>query len=286
MAMAEHPYCFNALRRVWSGLTVYSAHNVESTLKAAMLPKTISGKLALDEVEAIERACCHHASRIFVVTEHDAAMMVDRYGISLDKLAVVPNGTNIPRKPVLDFQKREQNKQRLLLRGPLAFYMGSEHGPNLEGVLRTYEIARRVPDWHFLLAGSMCDAPRIRDAPKPSNVHLLGLLDRRELSAVMAASDVGLNPVVIGGGSNQKVLDYAANGLLVLTTTTGNRGVMLRNGEQCIVAEPEDMPAALINISERGLKAFEPIVRAGFDHVSLNYTWKDIVSRIRLPTKS
>ena len=103
LAVAEHPYCFNALRRVWSGPIVYSAHNVESLLKAAMLPKTKSGKLALDEVEAIERACCHHASRILVVSEQDAATMVDRYGVSRDKLAVVPNGTTFLESPSSTF---------------------------------------------------------------------------------------------------------------------------------------------------------------------------------------
>ena len=125
--------------------------------------------------------------------------MVDRYGVSRDKLAVVPNGTNIPRKPVLDFLQREKNKQRLSLCAPLALYMGSLHGPNLEGAIRVYEIARQVPDWHFLLVGSMCDASSIRSAPKPPNVDLLGLLDRRELAAIMAAADVGLNPVIDGG---------------------------------------------------------------------------------------
>jgi len=170
LAVAEHPYCFNALRRVWLGPTIYSAHNVESLLKAAMLPKTRSGKLALDEIEATELACCQHASKILVVTEQDAATMVERYGVARDKFAVVPNGANIPENPVLDFLEREKNKQRLSLSGPIALYMGSEHGPNNEGVLRVYEIARRVPDWHFLLVGSMCSAPSIRGTPKPANV--------------------------------------------------------------------------------------------------------------------
>ena len=72
----------------------------------------------------------------------------------------------------------------------------------------------------------------------------------------------------------------------MLTTAVGNRGIVLRDGEQCIVAEPEDMPAVLMNISERGPIAFNPMVRAGFDYVSMNYSWQDIVSRIHLPTMS
>jgi len=282
-AIAQHPYCFNALRSVWSGPTVYMSHNDEKMLKAAMLPNTNDGKIALDEVEEVERACCEHSSVIFVVCEQDAATMADRYRLSRDKFAVVPNGANIQKNPVLDYLQREQNKQRLSLHGPVALYIGSWHGPNLDGALLTYEIARQAPDWRFLLVGSMCDAPVIRDAPRPSNVELLGQLSRRELVMIMAAVDVGLNPVVAGGGSSHKILNYAANGLLVLTTSMGNRGVMLRDGEHCIVAEPEDMPTALINFSKRGPKTFEPIVRASLDYVSMNYIWRDIVSRIRLP---
>ncbi len=283
LAIAEHPYAFNALRSIWSGPTVYISHNVEAMLKADMIPKNKYGKMALDDVEEIERACCEHSSEVFVVSERDAVMMADRYQLPRSKIVVLPNGANIPKNPVLDHLQREENKKRLSLRGPIALYVGGLHGPNLDGALLTFKIARQVPDWRFLLVGSMCDAPTVRDAPKPANVDLLGVLGRRELIAIMAAADVGLNPVVAGGGSNHKILNYAANGLLTLTTPIGNRGVMLRNGEQCIVAETEDMPAALLNISKCGLKTFEPIACAGFDYVATKYNWRDIVSRISLP---
>jgi len=238
LAIAEHPYGFGALRSVWSGPTVYMAHNDETMLKAAMLPKTDFGKVALDDVEAIERACCKHSSAIFVVSEQDAVTMAGRNRLSRDKIAVVPNGVNIPKKPVLDYLQREKNKQRLSLRGPVALYIGGWHGPNLDGALLTYEIARQVPDWRFLLVGSMCDAPIVRDTPRPPNVDLLGQLSQPELVAIMAAADVGLNPVVAGGGSSHKTLNYAVNGLLVLTTPTGNRGVMLRDGDDAMFAIP------------------------------------------------
>jgi len=92
--------------------------------------------------------------------------------------------------------------------------------------------------------------------------------------------------VIDGGGSCLKVLDYAANGLLVITTATGNRGVLLRDGEQCLVAEPDEMPAVLNKVSERGPIAFQSLMRAGFDYVSMNYSWQDIVGRIQLPIMS
>jgi hypothetical protein len=46
------------------------------------------------------------------------------------------------------------------------------------------------------------------------------------------------------------------------------------------------MPAVLNKVSERGPLAFQSLMRAGFDYVSMNYSWRDIVGRIRLPIAS
>jgi glycosyltransferase involved in cell wall biosynthesis len=279
LVVVEHPYCFYAVERLWRGRVVYSAHNVEALLKQAVLPRSDAGRQAIDEIATIECNCCKRADAIAAVTEQDAAAMASIYGVSPDKIAVVSNGANIPRNPVLDWILRQEKKQSLSLCGPVAIFIGSNHEPNLQGALATFKIARQAPEWLFLLAGSMCEALTIRESPRPENVHLLGQMSRQELVAIMAAADVGLNPVSTGGGSNLKTVEYAANGLLVVTTPTGNRGFEFRNGEQCLVGEPDELPFLLGKIRASSPTAAEAIARAGFDHAAKNFAWQQIAMR-------
>jgi len=53
-------------------------------------------------------------------------------------------------------------------------------------------------------------------------LRVLGEVD--DLGAVLHAADVGLNPVLRGGGSNVKLPTYLAAGLAVVSTAFGTRG--------------------------------------------------------------
>jgi glycosyltransferase involved in cell wall biosynthesis len=283
IVIAEHPYCFNAIRRTWRGPLVYSAHNVEADVKAAILPQDAAGRAALREVSEIEAACCASADVIWVVGDEDGAKMATRYCIAPQKIVVVPNGTNLPKNPVLDFDERSKRAERLGLPGKTAIYIGSDHGPNIEGALATLEIARTAPDWWFLLIGTICENAAVREATRPPNVVLLGMTTTQELLTVMAAAAVGLNPVDTGGGTSLKVLDYAANGLVVVTTPFGNRGVSF-NGEQCFVAAPQDMAAMLGIISHTSHARLEQIAGGGFKHVAEEFNWKKIGDQLVVPS--
>jgi glycosyltransferase involved in cell wall biosynthesis len=282
LAIAEHPYCFNAIHRAWRGPLVYHAYNVEAQLKATILPPDESGIVALQKVADVESACCRAADLVLVVSERDRSEMARRYAIAPEKIIVVPNGANMPLKPVLDRDERLANAARLGLAGPTAVYVGSQHGPNIEGALATFEIACGNPAWLFLLVGSMCNSSIVRGTVLPPNVLLLVELTRAELLTVMAAADVGLNPIETGGGTNLKMLDYAANGLVVVTTPFGNRGIAFRHGEECIVSPLHDVAEALDKISRADSLELAQIARQGFEYVLQNFTWAKIVDGVTL----
>ena len=65
-----------------------------------------------------------------------------------------------------------------------------------------------------------------------------------DLSGLLAAADVGLNPVLAGGGSNIKLPTYLAAGLAVVTTPHGLRGFAAL-APFVTVAEPAAMAEAL-----------------------------------------
>jgi glycosyltransferase involved in cell wall biosynthesis len=282
LAIACHPYLYRFIREAWDGPVWYDAHNVETLLKDAMLPRTPAGRAALAEVAALERDCVRGAERILAVSEEERAVFHDMFGKPQERIVLVPNGTDLPDDPHLDAPRRVALKERLGVRGLLAVYAGSWHAPNVEGAVALVDIARRSPEWTFWFIGKMCVADELRALALPPNVSLLGVVDDAMLRTVFSAADVGVNPVTAGAGTNFKVIDYAAHGALVLTTPVGIRGLGMVDGEHVVVAERAHMPAALAAIAARGIDAHADIVANAFAHVRDRFTWakilRDVVS--------
>jgi glycosyltransferase involved in cell wall biosynthesis len=283
IAVAEHPYCFRTLQRVWSGPVLYHAYNVEAELKKTVLPSTGAGRRALDAVVAVERDCGAAADRIFVVSELDRASMAELYDLPVEKIIVVPNGTNLPAAPLPTREEREENKRRLNLSGNVAIYTGSSHPPNVEGGLALLDVARLTPDWLFIFVGTICDARPIKEGTKSANILLLGELSEIALEKLLAAADLGINPIVNGSGTNLKMLAYMSHGLEALTTPIGNRGFNFVPEEQCYVAELQDFPSKLGSVAGMNLAARDVIAKNGFEVVAANFQWRNIASKIPLP---
>jgi glycosyltransferase involved in cell wall biosynthesis/GT2 family glycosyltransferase len=70
----------------------------------------------------------------------------------------------------------------------------------------------------------------------PPNVDLLGVIPQEQLYTVLRASDIALNPVMMGSGTNLKLLQYMAAGLPIISTQAGIRGIE-RGAEVCLVTE-------------------------------------------------
>jgi len=282
IAIAEHPYCFRALQRVWSGPVVYHAYNVEAELKKSILPSNEAGRKALDAVVAVERDCSATAEQIFVVSELDRAAMAKLYGLPVEKIVVVPNGTNLPAAPLPTRAERNENKRRLNLSGNVAIYAGSSHPPNVDGGLALLDVARLTPDWCFLFVGTICDAPAIKEGAKSANILLLGELSEVALDKLLAAADLGINPIVNGSGTNLKMLAYMSHGLEALTTPIGNRGFNFVPEQQCYVAELREFPSKLRSIAGMNPAARDAIAKNGFDVVAANFQWRNIAQKIPL----
>ena len=128
---------------------------------------------------------------------------------------MVPNCADLSALRLIDLATRQQWQARLQQHRPVALFLGSWHGPNLEAahfICRT--LAPACPNVVFYLAGSLCEHPDFRQLP-PNNVRALGRVSNAELSVLLASVDVALNPMFSGSGSNLKMLDYTASGVPV-----------------------------------------------------------------------
>ncbi|KAG1081530.1 hypothetical protein G6F40_015454 [Rhizopus arrhizus] len=88
--------------------------------------------------------------------------------------------------------------------------LASWHGPNLEAVDVLIRHAEELKHVDFCIIGSASGA--FKDRVLPENVHFLGMVTDDEKDALLGAATFAVNPMVSGGGSNLKLLDYMASG--------------------------------------------------------------------------
>ncbi|MCK2097400.1 glycosyltransferase family 4 protein [Thauera aromatica] len=240
VVIASHPYAYPAIRQVWDGPVVYEAHNVEACLKAAIFPHATA---ALAQLERAEGECARQAPLVLCCSAEDGAQMQARYGLPTPP-ALAPNGVDGASYAVLDKEARQALRRRLRLGAqPVAVFVASLHGPNIEALRALLALAPACPEMLFAVLGSVCTAPELGSVP--ANVLLVGRVSDEELRVWLAAADLGLNPMVSGSGTNLKLLEYAAAGLPVVSTPFGGRGGILEAGTHYVAAEIEDFPHAL-----------------------------------------
>jgi glycosyltransferase involved in cell wall biosynthesis len=246
LVVSSHPYSFPAIREVWAGPVIYEAANVELDLKESIFPHAAD---ALAAVRRTEGELATQAPAVMCCSTQDAQRMQALYALPHTP-AVVPNGVDVRAYPVPSPAERLALRQRLgLPEQPVALYVGSLHGPNVDALLALIDVAQACPNIAFAVVGNVCNAPRLKAAaqasPLPPNLLLLGRVSDAELRVWLSAADVGLNPMVSGSGTNLKMLEYAAAGLPIVSTPFGGRGGLLESPTHFLAAEMPDFAATL-----------------------------------------
>ncbi len=281
--IVSHPFLYKEVRRVWDGPLWYEAQDVEVDVKEAILSKSIEEKnpvalAAIERVREMEAACCQDAERLFVVSKEDGARMRQLYGdIRPEHL---PNGVDVVRVAFTGVRQRLAAKQRLGIAGFTALFMGSWHGPNIEAVELIAAMAGRCPEVDFLLMGSVCNCPL---PSLPANLHLLGVLSEEEKACLMAGVDLALNPMESGSGTNLKMLEYAAAGILIVSSEFGNRGLRFVDGEDVLISASKDFPEIINLVLREGLQDYAPIIGKARALVEDYYSWEAVARRFNIP---
>lgn len=273
--VASHPFFATTLRQrhpdkqLW-----FEAHNVEIELKREMLPDNDAARSLLELVRECEEVAWREARVVYACAQRDLDTMLELYGPSAARLLEVPNGYAEDEVVRVHPERRKRLKQELGLdERPLAIFLGSWHGPNLEAVERIVEWATTLPSMHFAIVGSAVDY--FAQRAFPPNVHRVGVVDNAEKQVLLAAADLALNPMTSGSGSNLKMLDYFAAGVPVMSTRFGARGIDVEAERHYIETEIDDFPFALLRfcVEQRNLTS---MIDAA-DALSRNrYGWKTI----------
>lgn len=220
--------------------------------------------LEQERVERAQNALAPEFDLICFVSDLDRAMFLKSSGINADQVVTFGNGVNLHERPFIPHRA-----------GKTVGFIGTLKAmPNADAVAhfvtQVLPLIHRVdPEVKFRAVGAVDDKFRARF--EGSHVEFTGSVP--ELAQAVADCAIGVCPVRMGAGVQNKMLDYMALGMAAVTTTIGAEGLEGRGGGAFVVAdEPQSMAdaiVALLNDSQRR----EQMTRQARALMETRYSW-------------
>ena len=279
IVVSLHPYMYPAIKKqLRDEILIYESFNVEHLLKKSILGKGLFRNLLCNYVKQVEKEIVMAADLVFAVSTIDMDMFERTYGINSSKIHLSPNGVDIPAFDIL-YKNNTLVKSKIVARD-IAIFFGSAHPPNVEAVKTIiYEIAPKMNDIYFLICGSVCWLFQKEKVGK--NVGLTSVVSEDEKLELYRVSDIALNPMLSGAGTNIKMLEYMAAGLPVITTPTGARGLDVENNFSSIICEISDFPERISEVLSKK-DYYDKISCNGRKLVEEKYDWKKIAENMAI----
>ncbi|MFC1594655.1 glycosyltransferase family 4 protein [Candidatus Omnitrophota bacterium] len=258
VVILEHPYLFMSIKRfLRRQIVIYNAHNVEYIYQKSILGKSFLAKLFSIFVKFIENKSCWGADIILTTSEHDRKKIHKLYKVPLNKILVVPNGTDPNTiKPCLKSTKGTIKSTLNLETKKIILFIGSNHPPNLEALeFIIFQLQPQLHDFYFLVCGPIGSAFLEKhgdSAIKLTNVRFAGLVSEDVKLNLLNAADIAINPMFSGSGTNIKMLEYMAAGIPVVTTPFGARGLEIKNAVHAVIADKKDFAKSIKELYEDG----------------------------------
>jgi len=205
-------------------LRVQHAHNVEYDHFLAAGPPLLARDYWARRLRALEAQAVGAADLVVAASDEDACRLQSLYGLRADRVLVAPNGydeTEI-RRPAAEDRARARAALGIGEEECLCVFVGSDVPHNRAALAwLTDRVMPRLAGngFRLLVIGRVASSLGAR-----RESWLVARGETRRLCDLLDAADVGLNPVLAGGGSNIKLPTYLAAGLAVVTTPHGVRG--------------------------------------------------------------
>lgn len=246
--ISSHPYTYTLLEKYVKVNLIHESHNVEYNLKKQMLRDTPHNRKLLEKLFEIEKKACLEAELTTVCAFDDAITFEKIYGFDKNKAITVANGVDLETVPYISKEKRIELKNKLgLSNQKTVLFIGSWHQPNIEAVEIIFNIAKKLPHYNFLVMGSV--GGYFDSYEKPKNIGFTGITTDEEKELYLSITDIAINPMMTGSGTNLKMLDYMANGIPVISTEVGARGLDIPNG-YIVTSNIENFEYYILNIEK------------------------------------
>jgi len=159
------------------------------------------------------------------------------WGIPNEKIHLIPNSVNLTKFSPLVDGSGVRNKHKLNNGLVIIFHGLLSYPPNREAatILATKilpSILEKHPDVHLLLVGK--NPPELSQP----NVILSGFVENT--AEYLAAADLAVVPIMSGGGTKIKMVEYLASGKAIVSTFKAAEGLALENEKDVLMSKYPD----------------------------------------------
>ncbi len=208
---------------------VCDSHNVETDRVRSM---GNVGSLYATATELMEKNGCRVCDSVFTVSETDKKTFMS-WGIAENKFVIIPNSVDLNQFSTAENGERIRDKYKLRNKTVLIFHGDLLYPPNQEAIqIITDTIMPRIveenPSTYTFIVG--------RNPPKISGANIITTGFVKDLHQYIAAADIAIVPLLKGGGTRIKIIEYMACGKPVVSTTKGAEGIKLKNGSDILLA--------------------------------------------------
>ena len=274
VVLVREPWQFETVNELTPALTpiVYSSHNVE-TERFEEIAQPLFDGWTMERIREMEQYAVNHADAIVTTSERDAEVYRDEFGSTAPHI-VAPNGTYEdairPHNPDADGVLELRSRYDIDDDATVCLFMGSDYQPNVVAAEHVIEFARELPDVEFVIMGTVGNSLNSRDVPE--NVTITGYVED-DFEAHFDLADIALNPMTKGGGTNIKLIDYAARGLPVISSPFGIRGLTTELMSAVVVADMAAFPDSILNLASNPEQR-QQIGEKSRRITSNKYTWE------------
>lgn len=217
---------------------IYNAHNLESGFRGEISEQEARGAQRL---RRFERAVLARSAESWMVSHADLAGARElcpearlRYVPNVvDAAAIEPVGAPPPERRTL-------------------FVATFTYEPNRAGLRFLIDhvlplVWAELPDAELMIVGRGLDEPPSEDP----RVRALGFVE--DLRPAYAAARCAVVPLLAGGGTPLKFVEALAHGLPIIATPAAVKGLDVRDGRDCLIADgPQAFAAALVGVLRDG----------------------------------
>ncbi|MGI8310915.1 glycosyltransferase family 4 protein [Saccharopolyspora hattusasensis] len=201
----------------------------------------------------LERWLCWKADHIVTVTDGWLPHF-ERLGVDPSRITTVSNSAEPE-----DFLPNPQLvplRERVPVHGRLVVFAGALGAAN--GVQALVDAAAALPQHTFVLIGDGMVKPRLIAYARElslSNVHFLDPIPKEEFCGILAGADIAVHtvadlPLFRRGMSPNKLYDYLAAGVPVVTTAEGEPETIVQSADAGIRVPPEQLATAIRKLAE------------------------------------
>ena len=249
IVICENSYIYPFIDKLLTGREIiYDSENVDYLLKRDLSSNNIiNKKFILPNILAAERYACQKSKVVFATCREDKENFIELYNISPGKIHIVPNGVDTDEiKPCNAKDRSIARKQLGINTSGIVSFIGSAHPPNIEAVeFIISNIAPILSNYAFVIFGSVVERINFQH---PSNVVLMKSTTKDMKDVVLKATDIALNPMFHGSGTNLKVLEYLAAGLPIISTPIGVRGLDVDEQNHVILSPHNDFAEEIVRL--------------------------------------